>query len=475
MNPAIEGIVRTCYESISSPLVVLDGKAIVFGNSSFRQVFGQAADLEDIIRDEIPPSGQLTTRVMSLGGTTTMQLSIGRLETLTVITFAPASYSRYASEFQQMEVLGKGGFGIVYRALNMLDGQHYAIKKVKLSCDAQNLQDFSDNWFQEEAGSPAIEFTRTRKLSASDHRMLREVKTLASVSNHPNIVRYYNSWIEPIHTHDDEDSDDEDQHHATLYIQMELFSLKDLRRWIHERPQIDLEACVCIIKQLVSALEHIHAQNIVHRDVKPENIFINEHQISLGDFGLAKHLQEYALLQTIEESDVSSDWGTFLYTAPEVLSCQKVTAKADMFSLGVIVFELFSEFKTDMERFEVVKELKSKGTIPPLLYKDYPQFAFLIRKLVSKNPDERPSARDISRLLTDSVLNQSQASPNQSEVSPNQSEVSTNRSEVSPNQSPLDDDLIFAHDFETDSKYSSIPKEIDHKFVMNMAQLQLKS
>ena len=85
-------------------------------------------------------------------------------------------YSRYQSEFRELEPLGRGGFGSVFRVANVLDSREYAVKKVSIR---------SSDW-----NSPG-----TEAFSQELHRVLREVKFLALL-DHPNIVRYYTAWLE---------------------------------------------------------------------------------------------------------------------------------------------------------------------------------------------------------------------------------------------------------------------------------------
>jgi PAS domain S-box-containing protein len=120
--------------------------------------------------------------------------------------------SRYLKEFEETEFLGKGGFGLVYRARNRLDAQEYAIKKIRLQCHPQDyiiamsstpeeesadgipLSDSMDN----SNSASATSHPTSKTLSVDDARIIREVKTFARISNHPNVVRYYNSWVEAV-------------------------------------------------------------------------------------------------------------------------------------------------------------------------------------------------------------------------------------------------------------------------------------
>ncbi|RKO89552.1 kinase-like domain-containing protein, partial [Blyttiomyces helicus] len=100
--------------------------------------------------------------------------------------------------------------------------------------------------------------------------------------------------------------------------------------------------------QIVAGLCHVHGQNVIHRDLKPENIFLEEDHVYLGDFGLAKSIAEHILSPT--SYDFFFAPGTYLYLAPEILNEGVCTTKSDIYSLGVLMFELFYKFDTAMER-----------------------------------------------------------------------------------------------------------------------------
>ena len=207
--------------------------------------------------------------------------------------------SRYKREFEELNCLGRGGFGVVYRAMNRLDGQEYAVKKVRLTSHPEDLSLF--NAVSTPVGlSPPRRHRRT--VSQSDSRLIREVKTFASLSNHPNVIRYYNAWIEPVDpseasgSDEDEGSDEDDEsdedtglesahvvgeldltieeesasrlirgkgskgpsgrnkHNATLFIQMQLCPFSDLRRWIETRSRVDYDLNLDIFVVCVAIL-----------------------------------------------------------------------------------------------------------------------------------------------------------------------------------------------------------------------------
>lgn len=134
----------------------------------------------------------------------------------------------------------------------------------------------------------------------------------------------------------------------------------------------------------------------MHHDIKPSNIFIGFENssllVQLGDFGLACPLQSVRHTLAL---------GTRLYAAPEQLNGE-CNAKSDLYSLGIVLFEMVSSFGTDMERVHCISEVR-KGNIPLHLKEKQPQFAKVISELVSNDPNDRPTA---SMLLANVAQNE---------------------------------------------------------------------
>ncbi|CAN0858035.1 eIF-2-alpha kinase GCN2 [Linum grandiflorum] len=176
-------------------------------------------------------------------------------------------------------------------------------------------------------------------------------------------------------------------------------------------------------RQIVEGIAHIHEQGIIHRDLTPNNIFFDaRNEIKIGDFGLAKflmleQLDPEAVLPSDPTTGVSVDGtgqiGTYFYTAPEIeQGWPKINEKVDMYSLGIVFFELWHPFGTSMERHILLSDLKQKGDFPPLWVAQFPEQASLLLRLISPSPSERPSATDLKHAfpprmeseLLDSVL-----------------------------------------------------------------------
>ena len=206
---------------------------------------------------------------------------------------------------------------------------------------------------------------------------------------------------------------------ALLFIQMELCD-STLRQWLDERNPtgcVDVRDNFKIFKQILLAVEYLHNKGILHRDIKPRNIFINSHlEVKLGDFGLAKEdfLPENSesscsvpVPNTPEELRAAtfmpafprvntSGVGTTAYAAPEQLRSGRVDNKSDMYSLGVVLFELYTTPLTEMERVRSISSLREgePGCLDVVRAK-YPVVADLISQLTSLSPETRPGAGEL--------------------------------------------------------------------------------
>ncbi|KAL2920999.1 eIF-2-alpha kinase GCN2 [Bienertia sinuspersici] len=307
-------------------------------------------------------------------------------------------HSRYLNDFEELQALGHGGFGHVVLCKNKLDGRQYALKMIRLKDKSPPVND----------------------------RILREVATLARLQ-HQHVVRYYQAWIETGVAGYLEDSmwgsntgrsssfgckgdsvDVAGQENMSetpyLYIQME-YCPRTLRQLFDSYRHFDKDLAWHLFRQIVEGLAHIHGQGIIHRDLTPNNIFFDaRNDIKIGDFGLAKFLKLEQLDQDIvfpsEAQGVSIDGtgqiGTYFYTAPEIeQGWPKIDEKADMFSLGVVFFELWHPFGTAMERHIVLSDLKQKGELPATWVMKFPEQVSLLRRLLSPIPADRPSANEL--------------------------------------------------------------------------------
>ncbi|KFK40246.1 hypothetical protein AALP_AA3G349200 [Arabis alpina] len=307
--------------------------------------------------------------------------------------------SRYLNDFEELKPLGHGGFGHVVLCKNKLDGRQYAVKKIRLK----------------------------DKEIPVDNRIVREVATLSRLQ-HQHVVRYYQAWFETgvadpnaganwgsktagssIFSYSGAVSTEipeQDNKLASTYlcIQME-YCPRTLRQVFESYNHFDKDFAWHLSRQIVEGLAHIHGQGIIHRDFTPNNIFFDaRNDIKIGDFGLAKFLKLEQLDQDAGFStdlagsgvDSTGQAGTYFYTAPEIeQGWPKIDEKADMYSLGVVFFELWHPFGTAMERHITLTNLKLKGELPLKWVNEFPEQASLLRRLMSASPSDRPSATEL--------------------------------------------------------------------------------
>jgi len=258
--------------------------------------------------------------------------------------------------------LGRGGMGVVYRAHDLLLDRDVAVKVLS------------------EAGLG----TEGRA------RLLNEARAAARL-DHPNIVSVYDAG--------ETDLAAAGGAGAAPFIVMQLVTGKSLR----EIGPLSFPQVVEVLRQLCEALDHAHTQGIVHRDIKPENIVVagaGERLIpKLMDFGLARSRNASRLTQ---EGVLV---GTAFYLAPEQALGQEVDGRADLYALGVVLYELATgrlPFTGDDPLTVITQHLHAPVTPPRTLNPELPlELEALILRLLSKQPGDRPaSAREVLEALT---------------------------------------------------------------------------
>lgn len=374
--------------------------------------------------------------------------------------------SRLRNEFDILKILGKGGFGHVWKVKNKLDSRIYALKRIPLN--------------------------RSNKLL--NRKIKREVKLLSRL-NHENIVRYYNSWIEGSEEiessiandgledvdkavkkesqskvsssvqwgiHDKEESSTEDEceddddfivfmsdskftdenqpkdvlkedtsstveeissekeqakSHVKqfMYIQMEFCEKSTLRTAIDNGLHKDVSLVWRLFREIVEGLHYIHQQAVIHRDLKPVNIFLDsKDHVKIGDFGLATDVISKSVAVSdilcsdvdphskseIEDGTQTGQVGTTFYVAPELTSVVKMnyTQKVDIYSLGIIFFEMcYPPSVTLMEHTIIIsnlrhEEIKLPSDARELLTEEMIQ---IIAWLLEHDVTKRPSSNEL--------------------------------------------------------------------------------
>ncbi|KAF5357565.1 hypothetical protein D9757_013020 [Collybiopsis confluens] len=193
----------------------------------------------------------------------------------------------------------------------------------------------------------------------------------------------------------------------TLYIQMEFVERQTLKERVDEG--LSVEEAWRLFQQIVDALSHMANLGILHRDIKLTNIFIDGNgDCKVGDFGLATSSlaavdpSDVAPRVITPQADMTLEVGTRLYIAPEVMSRKKRGptdhSKADMYSLGVVFFEMNYSFSTGSERISVLERLrKPEVQFPPSWDPSRSRQREIINWLLQHDPDQRPSAIELSQ------------------------------------------------------------------------------
>ncbi|XP_036335534.1 eukaryotic translation initiation factor 2-alpha kinase-like [Rhagoletis pomonella] len=200
------------------------------------------------------------------------------------------------------------------------------------------------------------------------------------------------------------------QNKVYLYIQMQLCRKESLRDWLREnRCESRQSQIASIFHQIVDAVDYVHLKGLIHRDLKPSNIFFSQDgQIKIGDFGLVTDMSDIPNMVTKcgDTTGLPScarhtqQVGTHLYMSPEQLRGQHYDFKVDIYSLGLIFFELLVFFGTEMERIKTLRNLRD-GSYPQEFPLAFPKEHELLKLMLSKLPAERPATAELKLKLLD--------------------------------------------------------------------------
>lgn len=191
--------------------------------------------------------------------------------------------------YQLEEVVGAGSYGKVYRATTTDNAETVAIKCI-----------------------PIEKFKKIRKLNEFTEN---EIKVLESIQ-HPNIVKYVEKLLTRNNT----------------YMVYEFCNNGTLESKIYAKGHLSESQSLKYFSEILSALCLLNSYKVLHRDIKPQNIMLNNDDIKVGDFGFCKPMENYGFSQTMV--------GSPIYMAPEILKSQSYDDKADVWSLGVCLYEM---------------------------------------------------------------------------------------------------------------------------------------
>ena len=244
--------------------------------------------------------------------------------------------------------LGAGGMADVYLAEDQELGRRVAIKIL-------NSRHGNDDQFIE--------------------RFRREAKNAAAL-NHPNIVSIY----------------DRGEAEDTYYIAMEFLDGRTLKELIIGRGAAPINVAIEYARQILSALRFAHRHGIVHRDIKPHNVLVDgEGRVKVTDFGIAR-------AGTSQMTETGSIVGTAQYLSPEQAKGGEVDPRSDLYSLGVVLYELLTgktPFDGETPVEIAMKHLSTPPKPPSQLRPDIPrELDMVVMRALAKNPDERYQSAD---------------------------------------------------------------------------------
>jgi len=291
------------------------------------------------LRDRAPTLEGLTTRIEELRKAVSRSRRQGdRTE--------PVQLFDDSSRYELREQIGSGGMGIVYRARDRRLGRDVALKRMP-----DSLKDHPR----------AVEL------------FLREARAAAAL-NHANIVTVYDVDVES----------------GVYFITMELLAGSTLSDLLRQRGRILGLDAVRLGLQVCAGLAYAHGHRIIHRDIKTSNLFLtSERVVKIMDFGLAKMLEEVRRATTVVG-------GTPYYMAPEQAAGGSVDARADLYALGVTLFELVAGRRPFEEGDVTWHHRHTPPPDPRAKGAEIPEaFAALILQLMAKSPADRPGSAEV--------------------------------------------------------------------------------
>jgi serine/threonine protein kinase len=252
-----------------------------------------------------------------------------------------------AGRYELREELGRGAMGVVYHAHDPVIGRDVAVKTMHLSAEGTGMsREELVGRFQTEARA-------------------------AGLLTHPNIVVIYDAGEEE----------------GLFYITMEMVEGRSLQTLLDGRQLFPLPRVMKLMEQVCSALDFAHQHNVVHRDIKPANLVLTaDDTVKITDFGTAKILQ-FGTAQTAHVM------GTPSYMSPEQVKGKPVDGRSDIFSLGVILYELMTGEKPfpGQNITTVIYKIINEEPIPPrsLDSSIHPGLSTVITRALAKDPNAR--------------------------------------------------------------------------------------
>ncbi|CAK8560562.1 unnamed protein product [Lathyrus sativus] len=241
--------------------------------------------------------------------------------------------------------IGSGSFAVVWRARHRISGLEVAIKEIDQTQLSPKVRD----------------------------NLIKEITILRTI-HHPNIIRLF----EAIETND------------RIYLVLEYCGGGDLAAYIHRYGRVSESIARHFMRQLAAGLQVLQEKNLIHRDLKPQNLLLESTSatplMKIGDFGFARSLTPLQLADTL--------CGSPYYMAPEIIQSQKYDAKADLWSVGAILYQLVVgkppfDGNSQLQLFQNILASTELHFPPKILKELHPDCVDLCRSLLRRMPDER--------------------------------------------------------------------------------------
>ena len=258
--------------------------------------------------------------------------------------------------YKILDVIGRGGMGVVYKATDMNLEKTVALKMI-------------DPFY------------------ARNESFLKRFRTEAIA-----LAKLENKNIVSVYALRETDNG--------LFMVMEYVDAKTVSEWLKEKGVLSVDETIKVIRQLLNAINHAHKVGVIHRDIKPNNILLCEDgTVKVMDFGLAKLIQEHG-----EQSTVTQTAGTLYYMSPEQIKGSKIDNRTDIYSIGMTIYEMLTgrtPFEKGAGEYNIQKQIiegkiESPEKFNPGIPKSLVKF---IMKAIDKNPEKR--YQNINEMLSE--------------------------------------------------------------------------